>query len=375
MFLPILILAAVAGLVFYEKSKSVPPPLPGRCVPATTLLHGHLYKFGCPLPVGAPAATAAMATQLAQSLIASGKFGPDTQAWVRGDVSAVAFGWPPDAADNAIVVRGTYVGGGEPLPALFVGSTDCGPATSALSVGETLAFEGQGLSAVFAPPSQHHPGSAQAGYYGGVWGEDRMGQASPSPSPLSPSSSSDCECVTPDQVMEICVLILAQAIQGGSMGMPGGHAAPALPQPAPQMPQLQPQPQPQPQSPAGASGPVQVGRASKMRKGQGYFVSYPAASQLSSILWQPATVADAPASPTPMVADPTQNVNLPTQSIPKSAPGPWLSHFGPGRAIAVLTWIGPDNGADPGVSVWGTYTAGQDPRQDPRQAPSHPRAA
>ena len=338
MLLPLLMLAAVVGFVVYEKARVPPSPSPGRCSPAAAMIPGHVYKFGYALPAGT-LVTPQIASQMALTMVSSGNFGQDTQAWVRGDVSAVAFGWPPDAPNSAVLLYGTYTGPGEVVPSSFLGAMDCGP------------------SAQPAPSP-----TDQTGYWGGVWGEDRMagtvaatGQVSSLPAgqedPRGPSGPSDCNCITPDQVLELCVTILAQAID---------NAAATQPQPQLQMPPGRPAMQMQAPPAAGlsaqASGAV---RAARMRKGQAYFTSYPAAAKLSSILWAPATVADAPASPTQMVADPTQNVNLPSQSIPQSAPRTWLSHFGPGRAIAVLTWIGPDNGADPGVHVWGAYSVGQ----------------
>jgi len=341
MLLP-LILLAVAGLVVYEKLRA-PTPVPGRCSPAITMIPGHLYKFGYAVPAGT-LLTQQTATQMAQTMVSSGNFGTDTQAWVRGDVSAVSFGWPPDAPDSAVLLYGTYMGPGEVVPDSFLGAMDCGPSSS--------------------PPVDATAAGAHAGHWGGVWGEDMMlGTASAGqtrqtwPAPVAADAaapSSDCNCITPDKVMQLCVLILAQA-------MDQAQAQSA------QQPQLQsmapppPAPMPAPAAPAPAlTGALPRGqRAARMRKGQGYFVSYPAGVKLSSILWTAATVADAPMSPTQMVADPTQNVSLPTQSMPRSAPRAWTAHFGPGRAIAVLTWIGPDNGSDPGVMVWGTYSVGQ----------------
>jgi len=356
MLLPLLMIAAVLGFVVYEKAKTPPSPAPGRCSPAAALIPGHVYKFGYALPPGT-LVTPQIASQMALTMVSSGNFGQDTQAWVRGDVSAVAFGWPPDAPGSstsgggAVLIYGTYTGPGEVVPSLFLGAVDCGPS------------------------SQHPAPTTQTGYWGGVWGEDRMagsvaasGQVMSVSSlpagqedPRGPSGPSDCNCITPDKVLEICVLILAQAMDGAA---PQPQLQSMRPPPMQQMqPPMQMRPPMQMQPPAQVPGPSAqtsgASRAARMRKGQAYFTSYPAAAKLSSILWAPATVADAPASPTQMVADPTQNVNLPSQSIPQSAPRTWLSHFGPGRAIAVLTWIGPDNGADPGVHVWGVYSVGQ----------------
>jgi hypothetical protein len=356
MFLPFLLLAAVAGLLVYETAKNAAPPGPGpgRCAPATSLVTGHLYKFGYALPAGTDLSPAAVA-QVAQAIIGSGNFSGSTQAWARGDVSAVAFGWPPDAPDSSVLVYGTYTGPGEPVSSLFLGAVDCGLASGATPV---MTSGAAGLPVL----------TSQTGFWGGQQaGQLHAGQLQAGQLQAADQASSDCNCITPDQVMQICVLILTQAMEAGAL--PNASTSPSSSASSPSSPSLSPtQLAPAPAALAGpAPAPVAAagrtarpaGRGPSLRKGQAYFVSYPAGAALSTILWSPSTVADAAASPTSMIADPTQNVKLPQPSVPASAPAAWLSHFGPGRAIAVLTWIGPDGGSDPGVAVWAPYSAGQ----------------
>jgi hypothetical protein len=195
--------------------------------------------------------------------------------------------------------------------------------------------------------------NTHAGFWGGVWGEDRMAGTAPPES----NEQAGCNCITPEDVATYCAIILAQAVQNGGLVPAGQPMQPAQPMQPMQMPAPVPAPGPAPQT-ASATGAMRRGGGMRLAKGTSYFVSYPAGAKLSTILWEPGTVADAAASPTKMVADPSESIRMPTQSVPQSAPPQWLAHFGPGRAIAVMTWIGPDGGSDPGVAIWGIYAVG-----------------
>ena len=382
MLLPLLLLAGLGGLLFYESKKKAaaraPALPPAGCTPATALVPGRLYLFAhlqqpgtMPLEIGD-----ARLQTLAQGFVHTGRW-QNVVAWVRGDPRAPAFAWLADAPGDAALVRGIYTGPPAAIPASMSYTTDCGPAAAA-------APRTQAGILPLRPPSGP---AVNAGYLyedhlaGGMPRMPPMtggapnfsmtgtgtGAVSPPPTALSPEQ-------LPALVMRICAVVLAQAMEMERQGqagpglqagpVPGSHALP--PSDAP-LPAPAPEPAPAPAAaPVAASASAMTGGGGglPLARGRMYFVAWPSGGgPLRRDLWEMARVTDSAMSPNHFAADPNKEP-IPLKAVPQSAPQAWLSSYGRGKAIAVLTWTGPEGGSDALVEVLGEYA----PRRPGEQA-------
>ncbi len=376
--LPLLLIAGFGGLLFYEKKKagsSTSPP--AGCTPATALVPGRLYTFAILPQQGTLPLDEARAETLAQAHVQTGRWQSVT-AYVRGDRRAPAFAWPANAPQNAAIVRGVYTGPPAAIPASMNYAIDCGVAPAPVHAGMNYPAKmltppqpgwapwgGLGLGIV--PPSGLLPPSGPAVNAGYIY-EDHMAGGMPM------AHTGAAPALTPEQlpalVMRICAVVLAQAMSAQASNPAAiAPAAPAIPDPVPApVPAPAPDPAPAPaavavavpvpvpaQTGADPSNPSVVRRGPGLGRGHVYFAAWPSgAGPLRRDLWELGHVTDSARSPNHFAADPTKEP-IPLNTVPASAPQAWLSSYGRGKAIAVLTWIGPEGGSDPAVEVLGEY--------------------
>lgn len=147
----------------------------------------------------------------------------------------------------------------------------------------------------------------------------------------------------PRAVAHICAVILMQAMEK----LPASSPPAAAPAPPPAV-------------------PTQAGAVSHgLARGRSYFVAWPSGGPpLRRDLWELATVTDSAQSPSRFAADPARNEPHSMKAVPASSPAVWLRAYGEGKAIAVLTWTGPQGQNDPAVQVIAEYA----PRASQRAA-------
>lgn len=393
MILPLLLIAGIGGLLFLEKKKKAVPALPPPgCVPATALVPGHRYLFAILPQPGTLPLDDERAQGLATAFVQTGRW-RETVAWVRGDARAPAFSWPSDAAQNAALVRGIYSGPQAAVPASMNYAIDCGVAAPSSAQAGQLFLPPILLppgSGPFPPPSP--PAAVNAGYIyedhlAGGWappGAPRCigGPPGTRAMPAMHMTGADPRAISPEQlpdlVMRICAVILAQAMSAQAPGAPGAlpvpDGGPAVPVPgvpehvAGTVAVPAPGPAPAPAPAAVAVAAVQTGGVGggspALGRGRNYFVAWPSGGgPLRRDFWEMGRVTDSAMSPNHFAADPNKEP-IPLKAVPASAPQPWLSSYGRGKAIAVLMWIGPEGGSDPTVEVLGEYA----PRRPGEQA-------
>lgn len=374
MLVPILVIAGVlGGILLYEGIRSSPSPAPGgpvRCMPATTLSRGTIYRFGLAAPVGAPPITAAQAQAAADALVKTGRW-TAARGWVRGEVSAPAFGWPPGAPDNAALIAATYVGPSAVVPADMIGTTSC--TAAARPIPGTIGVSWDGASAPMMPVGTPAPFAA---------GPPTMhlhaapGMPAPAAAPstmhLEPGAAADPGPVIAAAATELAntttqdptdpTSLVHQVVVLDLRGLAKDPTPARLEQ---VRSRFAGEGQPEADRAAAAlgelqsrlhltAGSAQVGAvahtgdfaqvcatimqqamqggarvpaasATPLERGKTYYASWPVEAKLSEILWQRTT----------------------------ATPPDWLGDAAPGRAIGVLVYVGPDGGSDPGVRVLG----------------------